>query len=51
MSKKSRWVSIAGSVALFAWAPYAAAQSAKFQIEETTIAAVHRAMLRHELRA
>jgi hypothetical protein len=49
MSKKPRWVWIAASVALFAWAPYAAAQSAKFQIEETTIAAVHRAMLRHEL--
>jgi hypothetical protein len=49
MSKKPRWVWIAASVALFAWAPYAAAQSATFQIEETTIAAVHRAMLRHEL--
>ena len=49
MSKKPRWVLIAASSALFAWAPYAAAQSAKFQIEETTIAAVHRAMLRHEL--
>ena len=49
MSKKPRRVWIAASVALFAWAPYAAAQSARFQIEETTIAAVHRAMLRHEL--
>src|SRR5215467_8615983 len=49
MSKKPRRVWIAASVALFAWAPYAAAQSNKFQIEETTIAAVHRAMLRHEL--
>ena len=49
MSKKPRWVWIAASIALFAWAPYAAAQSAKFQIEETTIAAVHRAMLLHEL--
>jgi hypothetical protein len=49
MSKKLRCVWIAASVALFAWAPHAAAQSAEFQIEETTIAAVHRAMLRHEL--
>src|SRR6516165_2718683 len=49
MSKKPRWVWIAASVALFAWAPNAAAQSVKFQIEETTIAAVHRAMLAHEL--
>ena len=49
MSKKPRWVGIAASIALFAWAQYAAAQIANFQIEETTIAAVHRAMLRHEL--
>jgi amidase len=49
MSKKPRCVWIAASVALFAWALYAAAQSAKFQIEETTIAALHRAILRREL--
>ena len=49
MSKKPRRVWIAASIGLFAWAPYAAAQSVKFQIEETTIAAVHRTMLRHEL--
>lgn len=49
MTGKPYWRCFAASIALLVWTPHATAQSGKFQIEETTIAAVHAAMQRREL--